>query len=61
MNGIKHEVLSGAMSPKVHDQTLQKQPVLLSEALSRDTCPKTILYQNGHFAKMTCCQHRVCQ
>ena len=43
-----------------------RQPVLLSEAFRMDTCPKSILYQNGHFAtgqiaKMTCCLRRVCQ
>ena len=42
------------------------QPVLLSEAFRMDTCPKSILYQNGHFAtgqiaKMTCCLCRVPQ
>ena len=42
------------------------QPVLLSEAFRMDTCPKSILYQNGHFAtgqiaKMTCCLRRVRQ
>ena len=42
------------------------QPVLLSEAFRMDTCPKSILYQNGHFAtgqiaKMMCCLRRVHQ
>ena len=42
------------------------QPVLLSEAFRMDTCPKSILYQNGHFAtgqiaKMMCCLRRVRQ